>query len=147
MQIMPDGPGVQSFREWAFKNNLSQQQFSEALGLYANARSIEASQIISAAQRERELMGPNGPQRVDAISRWLQAKFPEEAKPLLLTMVTERRARFFEKVIQALTSQGSATFSQAHRDPTGGNGAMTQEQWNGMTFTQKQQWQQEQGGP
>ena len=32
VEFMPDAPAVQSFREWAFKNGLTQTQFSEALG-------------------------------------------------------------------------------------------------------------------
>ena len=53
---------------------------------------------------------------------------------------------FSKQVIRALTSQGSADFIQQHREPRPDNGGMTQEQWNRMSFTEKQQWQQQARG-
>jgi hypothetical protein len=48
-----------------------------------------------------------------------------------------------EKVMKQFSSQGAADFSQAHRDPSGGHETMTQERWAGMSFTEKQSWQQQ----
>jgi hypothetical protein len=65
-ELVPEGPAIDALREWSRRQGLSQQQFSEALGLYASARTNEAIQINDAARREREKLGTSGPQRIDA---------------------------------------------------------------------------------
>jgi hypothetical protein len=56
-------------------------------------------------------------------------------------MFTAKQVEGFERIIKKYTSQGAADFSQAHRDPSGGRETMTQERWDKMSFTEKQQFQ------
>jgi hypothetical protein len=59
----------------------------------------------------------------------------EIAAPMLTTLVTERQVRGFEKLIQKMTGQGAATFSQQHRDT--GSGRLSQEQYDKLSYSEK----------
>jgi hypothetical protein len=138
-------PALVDISNWSFKNGLTQQQHSEMLSLYISARARESKQIMDLATAQRAELGVNVGARVDAIGRWVTATFGESTtKPVMASLATAAQVRMMESIIQKYSSQGSATFSQAHRDP-GGNGAMDESTWNSMSFGDKQRWQESQG--
>jgi hypothetical protein len=60
--------------------------------------------------------GVNAPQRVDAVGRFITAEMGEaDAKPIRATIVTDAHLRFYEKLMNKISSQGAASFSQQHR--------------------------------
>ena len=135
------GPQLDAVREWAHLKNLSQSDFSELLGLYAATTAHEHTVIANAANAERAKLGVSGPARIDAISLWLRGTFGDAAaRPVLATLCTATHVEVFEKIISKIVGQGSANFSQQHRDASGGGG-MTDERWATMSFAEKQQWQ------
>lgn len=129
-------PLIAQARTLAHAKGWSQQDFSEALGLYAATKLNEAVQYEAAKTQALAGLGVNGPARIDAVTRWLGANFPESTvKPVLATLATTQHVEMFEKIIGKLTSQGAAPFSQRGREVD--EGKLTDEQYNQLTYSQK----------
>jgi hypothetical protein len=71
------------------------------------------------AERSRQEVlkaGVNAPQRVDAVGKWITGEMGEaDARPIRATIVTDAHLRFYEKLMNKISSQGAASFSQQHR--------------------------------
>jgi hypothetical protein len=103
-------------RAWAHNKGFSQSDFSEMLGLYASQEAQQHVALAELSRREIAKAGANGPQRVDAVGRWITGTVGEaDAKPIRATIVTDAHLRFYEKLMQREISQGGASFSQQHR--------------------------------
>ncbi len=112
------GQVLASAQAWAKANNLTQEQFSGLLGLYAGSQAHELKMLSDAAKAERARLGDAGGAKVDAVTRWLRSTVGDDiARPMLATLVTERQVAGFEKIIQRMTSQGVGTFRQTGREP------------------------------
>ncbi|MDH2343232.1 hypothetical protein [Bradyrhizobium sp. SSUT77] len=128
-------PSLAAARNWAHSKGLDQGAFSEMLTLYASHIAQQNLVIAEANRAEIAKAGVNGPQRVDAISKWIRAEIGDaDAKPILATMVTDAHLRFFERMQQKVTNQGSASFSQSHRVPADTRGIPGYEN---MSFEQR----------
>jgi hypothetical protein len=95
-----------------------------AAGLLRGARifaSHQAQQHAALAERSRQEIakaGVNAGQGVDFVGRWLDGFVGKEnAAPIKATLVTNSHLETFEKIINQLTTQGGASFSQSHRVP------------------------------
>jgi hypothetical protein len=118
MEFKFDGndPGLVAAKNWAHSKGLDQTGFSEMLMLYASHVAQQNAHLAEISRAEIAKAGVNAPQRVDAIGKWIRAEMGDaDAKPILSTMVTDAHLRFFEKMQQRMSSQGSASFSQQHR--------------------------------
>jgi hypothetical protein len=105
-------------RPWAHNRGMSQSEFSEMIGLYASHTANTEAMLAERSRQEIAKVGINAPQRVDAISKWLTGMVGEaDAKPIRATIVTDAHVRFYETIMNKLTSQGGASFSQSHRVP------------------------------
>jgi hypothetical protein len=122
-------------RAWAHNRGMTQSDFSEMLGLYA---SQEAQQHAALAERSRQEIakaGVNAPQRVDAVGKWITGMVGEaDAAPIRATLVTDAHLRFYETIINKLTTQGGASFTQSHRVAPETNKIPG---YDGMSFEQK----------
>jgi hypothetical protein len=130
------GPMFAAARDWAHKNNLTQGQFSELLGLYASTTAHEQIMINKAAVAERAKLGVSGGARVDAVALFLRGRYGETAaRPMINTLVTEAQVRIWEDVITRSTNGGGGSFSQRGRDmePQG----ISDEAYNKMSYSQK----------
>jgi hypothetical protein len=110
-------------RAWAHNRGMSQTEFSEMMGLYASHTANTEAMLTERSRQEIAKVGINGPQRVDAVGKWITGMVGEaDAKPIRATIVTDAHVRFYEAIMNKLTSQGGASFSQSHRVPpdTGG---------------------------
>jgi hypothetical protein len=109
-------PSLVAARNWAHAKGLSQDEFSQVLGIYA---SHEAAQNAALAERSRQEIlkaGVTAPMRVDAVSKFITGEMgTADAKPIIATLVTDSHLRFYEKIMQKISSQGAASFSQSHR--------------------------------
>ena len=124
---LPDGvqfkideknPIMPEVRAWANEVGLSQEHFSKALALHAKLVTAADVQVAEMAKAEIAKAGPNAGARVDAVSKWIRAEAGEaDAKPIIATIVTDAHLRFYEKMLNKITSQGAASFSQQHRVP------------------------------
>jgi hypothetical protein len=112
-------PELAQARAMAHAKGWTQQDFSEALGLFAAAKVGEEAQITTARNAEIAKLGPTASARVDAVTRWLSgidsSTDKGDAKALAGMLVTARHVEAFERIITRLTSQGTASFSQRHR--------------------------------
>jgi hypothetical protein len=103
-------------RNWAHGKGFSQSEFSELVGIYASAKAKEAAFINQAASAELGKLGANAVQRVSAIETWLRGQLGDDlAAPMKTVMVTEKIVRGWETIMHKFQSQGTASFSQAHR--------------------------------
>jgi hypothetical protein len=109
-------PSMVAARNWAHGKGLSQGEFSEVLGIYASHVAGEQAALAARATEEVAKAGVNAPQRVDAVTRWITGEMGNtDAKPIVATIVTDAHLRFYEKLMQKVSSQGTASFSQQHR--------------------------------
>lgn len=115
-------PILKQAQSWAHGAGLTQEQFQQSLGLYAAAKVGEQAQIDAARTTEVAKLGPTASSRVDAITRWMtgmdSTADKADAKALAGMLVTARHVEAFERLITKFTSQGTAPFSQQHRDNT-----------------------------
>jgi len=132
------GPALVAAQGWAHRNNLSQAQFSELLGLYGASQASEQIMLNDAAAKQRELLGPAGPTRVDAIATWLRARYGDAAaRPMLNTMLMESQVRIWEDIITRATNGGSGgSYSSRGREAPEAR-TISDEQWNKMSYHQQ----------
>jgi transcriptional regulator with XRE-family HTH domain len=110
-------PSMVAARNLAHAKGWSQQDFSEALGIFAGHVAGQEAALRARAQAEIAKAGVNAPQRVDAVGKFLDSFMGSaDAKPLRATLVTDAHLRFYEKIMSQLAGQGTAPFSQQHRD-------------------------------
>jgi hypothetical protein len=109
-------PSLIAARNWAHQKGLSQAEFSEVLGIYATHEAQQNAVLAERSRAEIAKAGINAPARVDFVGKWLDGFVgAEAAKPIKATLVTNSHLEMFEKVINTLTTQGTASFSQSHR--------------------------------
>jgi hypothetical protein len=129
------GATLDAARQWAHAKGLSQSEFGELLGMYANGKVAEQTVINRAAAAERGKLGALGGQRVDAVTKWIRAEAGDaNAKIIVAGLACAAQVEFMEKVMTRLTSQGSASFSQSHRVPPE---TATIPGYEGMSFEQR----------
>lgn len=105
-------PEIAQARAMAHAKGWTQQDFSEALGIFAAAKVAEQATINTARAAEVAKLGATGPTRVDAVTQWMDA---QGLGVLKSTMVTAAQVQAWEAHITKLTSQGTGSFSQSHR--------------------------------
>ena len=109
-------PSLIAARNLAHAKGWSQQDFSEALGIFASHIAGKEAILAERAQAEVAKAGVNAPQRMDAVGRWITAEVGEaDSKPIRATIVTDAHLRFYERLMNKVSSQGAAGFSQQHR--------------------------------
>ena len=83
-------PSLIAARNWAHSKGLSQADFSELLSLHASHVAGQEAVLQERARAEIAKVGPNAPQRVDAVGRWLDSFMGSaDAKPIKATLVTD----------------------------------------------------------
>lgn len=111
-------PSLAALKNWAHAKGFDQSTLSEMLTICATHEAQRNEALAEISRVEIAKAGVNAPQRVDAIGKWIRAEVGDaDAKPILATMVTDAHLRFFEKLQQRATSQGTASFSASHRVP------------------------------
>jgi hypothetical protein len=136
-QFDANDPALRDAAAWAHSKGLDQGSFSEMLTLYASHVAQQNAVLQDRARAEIAKAGPNAGARVDAISKFITAEMGEaDARPIRATIVTDAHLRFYERMINKITSQGTAPFSQQHRDRPE-EGKVSEEQWAGMSDAAK----------
>lgn len=105
-------PELAQARAMAHAKGWTQQDFSEALSVFAAAKIGEQAQINAARTAEVTKLGATGPARVDAVTQWMDA---QGLGVLKSTMVTAAQVQAWEAHITKLSSQGTMPFSAQHR--------------------------------
>lgn len=112
-------PALGQLREVALKHGMTQAAVTELLAVYAGNEVGTQAAITTARNAEIAKLGPTAPARVDGVINWLTGMDASadkgDAKALAGMLVTARHVEAFERIINKLTSQGTASFSQSHR--------------------------------
>jgi hypothetical protein len=118
-------PLFTSAQAWAHARQIDQGTFSEMVGLYASAKATEAAQLNAAHADQVAKMGANGPMRVTALETWFRGLVGDDriAGQMKNMLVTSDIVKGMEKIQARMTTQGTASFSQAHREPGQANSA------------------------
>lgn len=140
------GAAIAAAREWAKANNLTQEQFSSLLGVYAASQANEHKMIADGAKAERDKLGATGVVRVKAVADWLKATVGDDsARSMLLSLVTERQVVGFEKIIQKFTNPSGSNFRGNGREPPEQEGRLPSGKegdaaWDRMSYTERKQY-------
>jgi hypothetical protein len=109
-------PSLVALKNWAHAKGFDQSTLSEMLTIYATHEAQQNAALAARPREEIAKVGVNAPQRVDAVGKWITAEVGEaDARPIRATIVTDAHLRFYERLMNKITSQGSASFSQQHR--------------------------------
>ena len=112
-------PAFGQLKAVAHKHGLTQSAVNELIGVYAGKTVGDEAAIATARSAEIAKLGPTAPARVDAVTNWLAGMDASadkgDAKALAGMLVTARHIEAFERIINRLTTQGAASFSQSHR--------------------------------
>lgn len=123
-------------RAFAQKHGLSQDAFTELVGLRASMDVQMKQQLKDFEAGEVTKLGVNGPARKTAIDTWLKAQLGEDvAKHISATMRTSVQAEAFEKLMANFRTQGAGGPSSAHRD--GPEPAGTIPNYDTLSFEQR----------
>jgi hypothetical protein len=138
-RIDPNNPAIEPARAFALRNNLSQQQFSEMLGLYAATQASEAVAFNNAKAAEVAKLGDAGAARVDSVLGWLKSMsgnhFNALARVLQIAPVADTVVGL-EHLMHRYVTQGGASFDGAHREPHI-PGRVSQETYDSYSYSQK----------
>jgi hypothetical protein len=137
-EIAETDPLLIDARNWAHSKGMDQAAFSELVGIYASSKASETAQLNAAHAAEVAKMGANGTSRVTALETWLRGVVGDRlAGPMRSMMVTADIVKGLEILQSKFSSQGTASFSQAHREPRDAPGIASQEQYDAMTPGQR----------
>jgi hypothetical protein len=128
-------PAFAQLRGWAHAHQIPQSAFSDLLGIYGAKVADELSIGKAAHSAEVAKLGAAGPQRIDAIARWMKAK---GYHVLPHTLWTEGVVKDYEKLMADTRSQGAASYTGNGRD----NGVQDEGRiagYAGMSFEQRRQ--------
>ena len=114
-----NNPALGQLRAVAHKHGFTQEAVSELLGVDAGNEVGTQAAIATARAAEIAKLGTTAPARVDTVIDWLTGMdgSPDKkfAKALAQMLVTADHVMGFENIINKVTSQGAAGFSQQHR--------------------------------
>jgi hypothetical protein len=138
VQIDAKDPAFVDLRNLAHARGWSQDDFSAVLAIHATKTAQETSALNTAIQSEIAKLGPNGSQRIGALTTWLRSAVGDDsARALSQMMVSVRHVEALEKLASKYLSGGAANFSQAHREPAQGSGKVSDAEYDAMSPAQR----------
>jgi len=130
-------PSLVDARNMAFAKGWSQQDFSDALGIFASHEAQQNAVLAERSALEIAKAGPNAGARVDAVGKFIVGMMGEaDAKQIKSLIVTDSMLRYHEHMMQKISNQGTASFSQSHRAAPETNGIPG---YDKMSFEQRRQ--------
>lgn len=78
VKVDPEDPLAQEFSKWAKENNVSQEAFTEILGMYISQQVRDYQAASQTTQAEMERLGDNANKRLDDIAKWGRANMDDE---------------------------------------------------------------------
>ena len=101
VKVSPDHPLAKPVQAWAKKHGLTQEAFSELIGLQAQGEIAGETEFNERAAAEREKLGVNAATRIDAVSRALESRIGKETAEALYPMTyTAASIEALEKLIR-----------------------------------------------
>jgi hypothetical protein len=134
--VLTENEQARLAREFALEAGLSQSQFARLVGIAASRQVAETARLNAAMAAETKKLGQTGTLRVSAVQQFLRGTLGDEmAQPFIATMVTERMVRGWETLMRNFESQGTGSFSSAHREAPASNGRI--ENYENLSFEQR----------
>jgi hypothetical protein len=117
-------PRYLALQKLAHEEGLTPAAFNKVLAIEANNVIESAKQAEAGRVARDQMLGENGAARVEALSTWIDAQFPDpkEAQQVKATMWTPVIVKFFEKIQLAASGQGLHGFVQSGREPAQDDG-------------------------
>jgi len=132
-QFNANDPLLAQAQAVAHKAGLSQEQFSQLLGIYAGGQVASAQQIQTARNAEVAKLGATGPARIDALTTFFRAYLGEaDGNAVMARAFTAADVQRLEKMVSKITGQGGAAFRGNGREPPQPAGLVTNEQFARM---------------
>lgn len=119
-QFDENDPRLGEARKLAHEAGLDQGTFSRLLGIHAAYELGETQRIKTARKGEIDKLGASGPARVDAVGTWLKSMIGDKGGALLDRLVLASDLEAMEDLVKKFSSQGTAGYSQQHRETPGG---------------------------
>jgi len=137
-QFKTDDPLLAQAQAVAHKAGITQEQFSQLLGIYAGAQVSTQQQITTARNAEIQKLGAAGPARVDALTTFFRAYLGEQdGNAMMARAFTAADVQRLEKMVSKITGQGSAPFRGNGREPPQPEGRLSREQIERLTPAQR----------
>lgn len=128
-------PLVPLYRQWAHKNGVTNDAFSDGLGMLAAMRVSEVQAMKAGEAAQLQTLGANGTARVTAVHNWLTAQLGDGAKPFTDFPLIAAQVEGFEKIMQKFATQGAGGPNSAHREQPEANGKIPG--YETMSFEQR----------
>lgn len=94
-------PRIAGLRELAHANKWSQSQFEGVLALGVQMDFAEGQRLQEAQNRQVDLLGAKGKERVGAVKSWVSAKLPaDQAEAILGTLYTAKQIEAMEAIMR-----------------------------------------------
>lgn len=125
-------------RELAHQRGLTQEEFSDFLGVYAASKIGEQQHLATARDAQMALLGSAANQRIDAVETWLKARVGVKADGIVAQLKNFPVAAYveaFEEIVRQFSHQGSSQPNNSNRAQQENNGEIPG--YAGMTFEQK----------
>jgi hypothetical protein len=138
-------PELAQARKIAHARGMDQETFSDMLGAYAASKIGEAQRNAQLRDINMQQLGTAGPQRVEAVATFLQARAGNEGRQtadFLRQFPSAPIVKTMENLMKAFSSQGGADFSQSHRAQEEEAGTIPG--YSSMSFVAKRAWQMQQ---
>lgn len=134
----PAKPEYNKFRELVVSEGLSQATATKLTGLFAELMVGDQQSMQAFEAAEVAKLGANGTARQTAVKTGLTGLIGEQlATHLQVTTRTAAGVQALEAVLAKFISQGSASFSQQHREPSQPGNKPTNEQWAKMSAAER----------
>jgi hypothetical protein len=144
MEVKTNDPLYLAVRQMAHDKGWTQADFSQALGVYAQIEIAKQAGIAEAVRVRDESLGPNGPQRVEALKNFFKATAatPQAADQLANVLWTRDIIVWMEGVQKRLSAQGVVRFDGAGREAneTGARPDGRPSNWASMSALDKRSW-------
>jgi hypothetical protein len=132
-------PALAAARKFALANNLTQEQFSGMLDLFVSTQVGSLMNVQQTRQKNLDALGAAGPQRIDAVARWLNARAGKDGSTVADFIKQYPSAPFVkavETLIKQFAGQGGASYSGQHRETADAEPGKIAG-YDSMSFTQK----------
>jgi hypothetical protein len=134
----PSDPSFKDFQALSKKLGLTQNDFEQLYGIWVNKTVQSEAAFRNSMKAQLDALGVNATMRVTALETWLRGTVGEDlAKHMRAGMFSAKIVQGLELIATKMTSQGAAQFSQAHREPAGPQGRVSEEEWAGMSSAEK----------
>ncbi len=128
-KLDPTKPEFNKFREIAVRRGLDNETITDLMGVYGETLVSSQATIAAAHADQVAKLGANGTARVTALGTFFDGMGTPELKGMLVTAAIVQAA---ERLVSKFSSQGAASFSQAHRVPGEGGGKVSDEEFAKM---------------